>query len=229
MQSMVDSAPTLSVPIRDTAESAPGWRYLGETYSCIPDAVYPWDPAVVRAIREFCSDAVPISIRSVWKSSRLDGEPRTMVIVRHGLARSIRDPIAPIHHFDCIMPSTPVSGGVRLPKPNYIELNWYDKEVRPWGYDLPGAYLPFDWELHACLRRAYVDSLSPTELVDYLVSPYNARQKIRTKQKKDEEAYVNNDVQTYAAKKIAGMSDVELKEAVLGEPPPPESSPRGDH
>ena len=218
MQSLVDSAPALTVPIRDTAESAPGWRFLGETYSCIPDVVYPWDGSVVRAIREFCPDAMPLSIRSVWKSSRLDGEPTTMVVVRHGLARYIRDPIGPVHHFDCKMPSTPVPGGVKLRQPNYIELNWYDRKVRPWGYDLPGEYLPFDWELYRCLRKAYVDSLSPDELIDHLVAPHNEEKERQMKHNKEERAYVNRDVQSYIAKKMESVSELEQKEEALREP-----------
>src|SRR3972149_6389652 len=140
LQSLLNSAPTFTAPIRDSEATAPGWRFLGETYSCIPDAVYPWDPAVILAVREFCPDAMPILIRTVWQSSLLDGKPRPMALVRHGIARAIRDPISPVHSFYCHMPSTPTTGRVRLSTPNYIEVNWYDREDRPWGYDLPGAY-----------------------------------------------------------------------------------------
>ena len=214
---MLAAAPSISVPVRDTAESAPGWRFLGEAYSCIPDAVYPWDPAVVRAIREFCPDVVPMTIRTVWKSSRLDGEPRTMVLVRHSIARAIRDPICPIHRFHCEMPSTGVSG-VRLTRPNYIELNWYDKEVRPWGFDLPGEYLPFDWELYESLRLAYVDSLMPDELSEHLFSPYQARQNRRKKHNREERAYRNQDIQEYTSRKMECVSELEERDAALGEP-----------
>jgi len=215
LQSMQDAAPTLSVPIHDTAESAPGWRFILERYSCVPDAYYPWDPDVMRAIVGLCPDAVPITIRSVWRSSRLDGTPYDMVIVRHGIARSIRDPIAPVHHFYCEMPSTPVSGRVRLSKPNYIELNWYDKQVRPWGFDLPGEYLPFDWELYYALARGRTGgrNLSASELRERLMSPYEAREKLRKEHAQKEAEDRNTDIQEYTSRRLERASDVEKKEA----------------
>jgi hypothetical protein len=219
IKSLVDSAPALTLPVRDTAESAPGWRFLGETYSCAPDVAYPWDPAVVRAIREFCPDAQPILVRTVWKSSRLDGEPKTMVLVRHGLARAIRDPIAPVHSFQCRMPSTG-SVGARLSTPNYIEVVWYDKEVRPWGYDLPGAYLPFDWEFYQSLRAAYVDSLLPAELSEKLISPYVARKARREKFRAEEQRYTDRDLERYARKKLQAASELEQRDFALAEPEP---------
>lgn len=226
LQSLADSAPSLSVPIHDSADYARGWKFLGEFYSCIPDAAYPWNPPIVHAIREFCPDVMPLSIRTVWQSSRLDGEPHTMVLVRHGIARYIRDPIAPIHIFDCAMPSTPIPGGVRLRKPNYIELNWYDHDVRPWGYDLPGAYLPFDWELYSSLRTAYVDNLAPKELTDKLVAPAAARKKEAAQQAADHSAYVDRDIQAYASKKMETLSETEQEEAVMNSLPPPEPRPQ---
>jgi len=220
LQSIADSAPSLSVPIHDSADYARGWKFLGEFYSCIPDCAYPWNPSIVHAIREFCPDVMPISIRTAWQSSRLDGEPRTMVLVRHGIARYVRDPICPVHHFDCAMPSTPVPGGVRLRKPNYIELNWYDREVRPYGYDLPGAYLPFDWELYTSLRTAYVDNLNPEELVEKLIAPAERKKSVAAAQSADEHAYVDRDIQSYISKKLETLSDSEQKEVVMNSPPP---------
>lgn len=220
LKSIEESAPTVSVPIHDTAESAPGWRFLGEFYSCVPDVAYPWDPAVLRAIREFSPDAQPIHIRTVWKSSRLDGEPRTMVLVRHGLARTIRDPICPVHVFQCRMPSTPIPGAPRLTTPNYIEVNWYDKEVRPWGYDLPGEYLPFDWEFYYALRASSVKGLSGREVTMLLSNPYYERKERQARFAREEQAYIDRDLNEYAAKKLEQVSDVEREQYALGEPEP---------
>lgn len=223
LQSLADSAPSVSVPIRDSADYARGWKFLGEWYSCIPDVAYPWSPVIVHAIREFCPDVMPITIRTAWQSSRLDGEPHTMVLVRHGIARYIRDPIMPVHNFDCAMPSTPIAGGVKLRKPNFIELNWYDRHVRPWGYDLPGAYLPFDWELYDSLRAAYVDNLSARELTEKLVAPAEAKKKEAAAASADQRAYVNRDIQDYATRKMETLSDSEQQEAVMNSlaPAPP--------
>lgn len=227
LKSLADSSPAFSIPIHDSPETAPGWRFITEIYSCIPDAAYPWDPAIVRAIREFCPDAQPISIRTVWKSSALDGNVQTMVLLRHGIARAVRDPIAPIHSFYCHMPSTPRS--IHLSRPNYIEVNWYDKQIRPWGYDLPGAYLPFDWEFYKSLRTAYIDNLLPEELSDHLVNPFIARRELRRKQIREEQEYIDRDVQSYQQRRLDRASDQELAELAAGvvepESPPAVSVP----
>lgn len=214
LKTLQESQPSFSLPVHDSPETAVGWRFLGEFYSCIPDVAYPWDPAVVRAIRSFCPDAQPISIKTVWKSSALDGNVKTMVLVRHGIARAVRDPVAPTHSFHCRMPST--GAGIRLHTPNYIEVNWYDKENRPWGYDLPGAYLPFDWEFYSSLRLSYTDNLLPEELSAKLFNPYIARRELRRKQSRDEQEYIDRDVQSYQQKRLDRASDSELAELATG-------------
>jgi hypothetical protein len=156
--------PAVSVPVADSEWTAPGYVHVGHFYSCVPDACYPWDPTVLRAIREHIDPyAMPIVIRSVWRYSnyhelgRIDG---AMTLVRHGLARAVPDlGRTERQNFFCEMPSTPVTG-LKIPglpwsacRPNQIWDNWYDKTDRPWGMDLPGAYLPFDWDYFYALKR----------------------------------------------------------------------------
>lgn len=238
-ETLARALPSFSVPIGDSDYTAPGWLFLGEFYSCVPDAEYPWDPAVVRALREFCPDAIPIIIRSVWQWSNygeLGHLAEPIILKRHGLARSIRDPILPIHNFHCEMPCTPYPG-LLIPgrdladcRPNYIEVNWYDKEIRPHGFDLPGAYLPFDWEFFHSLRRCDEEfsyalrhskrAIGPdgdpvaTGLAQSLISPYKARLEERKKARAAEHGYIMRDIERYHS---VQPSDVEWKEAALSQ------------
>lgn len=220
MAALESSLPAFQPDVVTSADQSRGWLFLAEYYTCIPDAVYPWDPAVLRAIREFCPDAMPITIRSVWRRSRRNHmHPEEMVVVRHGIARAIRDLIAAPHNFTCAMPSTPC--GARLVRPNFIEVNWYDKEVRPWGHDLPGAYLPFDWELHASLRQGYEDNLAPDDLVKKLCDPYYTRKALEKKSRDAEHAYQSRDLMAYEDKILANTSELELRDTFLGDQTPP--------
>lgn len=203
--------PTYSMPLRDSVTRAPGWLFAGEQYTCVPDAQYPWDPAVVKAIREFCPDAQPILIKSLWQRSWSESSPLdTMMLVRHGIARSVRDPIQRPHYFQCEMPS--VKTGVSLTRPNYIEVNWYDRENRPWGHDLPGSYLPFDWELYHCLRMGYEDNLSGAQLSAKLTTPHREREARRKAFEADERAYRDRDLLNYYS---VEPSDLEWKRMLL--------------
>jgi hypothetical protein len=205
--------PTYSMPLRDTATRAPGWLFVGEHYSCIPDAQYPWDPAVVKAIQEFCPDAVPILIKSLWQRSWSETSPLDhMQLVRHGIARCVRDPLMATHQFYCEMPANH-DGRV----PNYIEVNWYDRANRPWGHDLPGEYLPFDWELYYALRMGYEDSLSGAELARKLTTPWMEREERRRAFEAEERAYRDRDLLRYYREE---PSDVELKRIMLGDAEP---------
>jgi hypothetical protein len=190
----------------------------------VPDVMYPWDPAVVRSIRSFCPDAFPITVRSMWKRSAAEQDAyQTMTLVRHGIARAIRDPIGPTHHFYCHMPTTTVlPGTLSTPaiSPNYIEVNWYDKERREFGYDLPGAYLPFDWEFHACLRAGYEDNLSPKDLYHKLADPYFER---KAKRERDAAESVGDpEFDAWLEGRVRRASDPEIKQVLLGDAELPE-------
>lgn len=160
----VNSA-SISVPVGDSPVTMPGWVKIGYFHSCIPDSQYPWDPAVLRAIREEIEPmAMPVLTRSVWRWSNYHelgklGEP--VVLVRHGIARVVRPPFpAPLEQFHIEMPTVPVPGlrisgyDIRDCRPNQLWSEWWDTDQRDHGFDLPGAYLPFDWSFFYALLDA---------------------------------------------------------------------------
>jgi hypothetical protein len=228
----------VSVPIGDSPCTAPGWLFLDERFSCIPDSHYPWDPAVLRIIRqEICDDAMPITIRSTWMWSNYNelGYMPIMTLVRHGLARSVRQDGPAVHRFNCEMPSYKIPGlcipGRALSDcyPNQIWDNWYSKTDRPYGYDLPGAYLPFDWDYLQALRRAeghrlrmLRESRREVDEAGEMVAKGAAKKDVKSLEadrknekaaKLDQDAYIARDLVAYHS---AEPSDLEWKEAMLG-------------
>lgn len=242
------NASSISVPVGDTDATAPGWLYLGDFFSCIPDVQYPFDPAVVRAIREKQPDAVPVVVRSVYQWSNYYelgkfGEP--IVLVRHGFARAIRDAIAPVHpSLRCSMPAIPVDG-LRISgrtlmdtHPNYVENIWYDRDRKPWGPDLPGTYLPFDWSYYYALVDGYdelarmraqsrrdVDAegqVIAENAATESIEGKRADEKQRKRSRSIEHGYMMRDLESYHS---VQPSDSEWKSAYMGAGSPKTSAP----
>ena len=153
-QLLAQSLPSFSVPVGDSPCTMPGWIHDGVMFSTIPHVMYPWDPAVLRFIREFDPDAIPVIVRHVYRWTHYYEHGRideAITVVRHGIVRNIRDPGYPVWNWDwCEMGST----GRRFPPPNQVRDIWQDKSVREHGPDLPGAYLPFDFSYAYALKRA---------------------------------------------------------------------------
>lgn len=237
---------TISVPlVGDSDWNTRGYVHEGTFFSCVPDVQYPWDPVILRHIRKLCPDAMPISISSVyrWSNFHENGyihEP--IKIVRHGLARSIQcdDRIGPMHDFYCEMPGYYVPG-LRIPGrsiedcvPNFIEVNWADRQRREYGQDMPGAYLPFDWEFFYALKDAYDthrEQLAKSKRVvdddgnviaqgvaaDSIASR-KLEKRNRDRSRQVEGAYVARDIERFYN---IEPSEVELKERLLGGGPEP--------
>lgn len=225
---------SISVPVATSRYTAPGWLFLGESFYTYPDVTYPWDAAVIAAIREVQPDAVPVTIRSVWQHANYGQMERPIVLVRHGIARSIRNPVAPVHRFRCEMPYAPmlelrtsVHELVDL-RPNYIEVNWHDRGDRRYGKDLPGAYIPCDWELYYALYERAVDfntmKLKPVEWAqDELIEPHVARERRREEFLRGEDEAVQRELEAFYCLQ---PSDVELKERMLAPYENPKPAPR---
>lgn len=234
MKALQEALPSYTIPIGDSRYTAPGWICLSYSYYCYQDVTYPWDPAVVRAIREFEPTMVPMTVRSVWQKAdygNLDhNEP--LIIVRFGIARVVRDARIPIHNFQCGMPMhrEPAlrhdAHALAQVRPNWIELNNYaDRDVRPYGPDLPGAFLPFDWELFNGLRIGYENGREHTEISGEIVEAHAADHAATEAARSAENAYIQRDIEAYQDKRLADVSDVEWSEVLTADIPPPESKP----
>lgn len=125
-----------------------GWQGYAVNVSAAPDVMYPYDPAVVRAIhREFDPCVVPLIVRRVYKSST--GGFR--VARFHALARRHTNPeFVPAPWTARVL--MPLSS--RQDAPTAMLFHLEDRTTRL-GDGLPGSYLPFNWRAYKAARSLY--------------------------------------------------------------------------
>ncbi len=140
---------------RPTIGDRRAWRGWAVEVSAIPDVLYPFDPAVLRAVhREFDPHVLPVIVRRVFRSST--GGFR--VARFHALARRHRDfELTPAPWTYRVM--MPLRG--RQQSPTVMIMHLEDRTTRL-GDGLPGSYLPFNWRVYGALRGLY-QTLSTTE------------------------------------------------------------------
>lgn len=191
------SRPAYSIPVADSRMTSPGYIFLGDVFHTYQDALRPWDPAVIEAIREFEPTAMPFTVRSHWQRVNYGDIEPEFTLVRHGMARVVRDARIPIHQFRCELPvhdepmtyTTPHVYGWR--PANYIEFVWYDRDDRPYGFDLPGAFLPIDWEFYHNARRTYENNRRPKDIAEEMLEPARDQKARADAFQIEEDAYKN--------------------------------------
>jgi hypothetical protein len=210
---VAQEAPTVSVPLRDSIDTARGYRQIDEVWTCIPDSMYPWDPEVLKSIREFAPDTVPLWRLSVFFA------PNTRNIVvfgRHALGRHIEQPGYDLTPFRCSMPTMPCQG-VSFKRPNKV---WFVHEgVRNKDFqDVPGTYLPFDFGLAHRARESVgnLPSLSEQEfrrvMMREMVDGVLEERERRRAELADDFEERRKEFAPYAQKLIDRVSDVEIDE-----------------
>jgi hypothetical protein len=201
--------------VADSAASAPGWRELDVAYSCVPDVAYPWDPQIMKAIREFAPDAVPVWVQWVFLSPSETGNPEVVVFGRHALGRTVRNLTSELEPFRCVMPSMPCQG-LTFERPNRI---WFIHEgaPNPVAAELPGSFLPFDGSILDRAKRSAVGfRMTEKEFVEFmrqeLIGKKEEEKKRRSAEIEDDMAQREKDFSSYADKQWEKISEVEAKE-----------------
>lgn len=184
-------------------------------YTCVPDSVYPWDPVIMKRIREFAPDAQPLWIKWVFRSPEDEENPHDVVYGRHALGRYLNKGRTEMFPFKCTMPNTPY-GGFMPVRPNNI---WFihDGARDEKNQELPGNYLPFDDTiLDRAEKSAIGMRMSDKEYREFLVKTWvtdklEARAKRREAWAKDMEERRKH-LEPYARKMYDAISDVEWDE-----------------
>lgn len=199
-------APTITIPDR-----APGWHEVGMEYSCIPDPQYPWDPQVFKAIQALRPDLTPLWVRWIFLTPPEDGHQETVVFGRHGLGR-VDGGVQYSAPLEVTMPNMPCQG-MKFERPNRV---WkiFEGADDPRAPDLPGAFVPFSWEFYKNVLDS--PSLSPKEL-KYLAVTKPQEDALREQESKlKEREYIQRDLDEFADRLLGRMSEVEMKERLLG-------------
>lgn len=138
-------------------------RELFCEYSTIPNVMYPWDPAVLRAIRSFDGDAVPATVKRVLRTPA----GSDVSFLYFALLRRSDSPLVPHEPIVVRMGH----GGATAASPNIEDLI-LEGETPPWAekQGLPGKFVPMTWDLYYRCKRAYKLSQRTAEQIakDYL-------------------------------------------------------------
>lgn len=189
---------------QERAERKLAWKIIDTTVSAIPDAFYPHDPAVVRAIREFDKNVFPCFGKRIYQSNT--GGIREFGF--HMITSVVRDPHYRIPSWatKVLLPTTgPVI------RPTHSDMHIIDGRARR-GDGLPGigAYLPFDWRVYRLLREMWQEN-TPRELA-------RLREKVESTRQRDRDAaeeraeYQLRTNKNWLARKIANISQADLGE-----------------
>lgn len=199
-------ASTTTYQVADSPANAPGWRDLGMEFSCVPDALYPWDPTILKQIWAFDPGVIPVWVRWAFLAPN---STSTVVFGRHALGRRLVDPRRDLTMFSVTMPSMPCQG-VTFAQPNELFLYW----AGPTDGECPGEYRAFDIELVKYLLERQIHDLSPAEIKDkYILGPL-LRDVERANKAREEEKYARRDLDRYMDKQLENVSEVELRDWV---------------
>jgi hypothetical protein len=202
--------------IRTDFHTAAGWRRVRVEYTCIPDPTYPWDPRIMRAILRFAPDAVPLWVRSVFRSPQDEENPHDVVYGRHALGRHIEHLSAELIDFNCTMPTMPCQG-LTFEKPNRIWFIHQEGDPTEKYVDLPGDYLPFDGTiLDKAERESAGFQMTEKEYIEFLREEMLHRPRREKEQRKkfnaEEKAYMDKEWERTSRPIIDSISDVEIGE-----------------
>ncbi len=207
---------TGTLPVRTDFYSARGFRQVAMEYTCVPDAVYPWDARLMKKIWEFAPDAVPMWVNWVFRTPQDEEDPHDVVFGRHALGRVIRPARSDLIPFQCAMPDMPCQG-IRFKRPNAIWFIHQDEAPKEKNVDLPGDYLPFDMGLVMKAWDSWAEASNQTEeefKEELREELYRRplREAAERKAKRDlEMAERNKDFAEYFKKKIETVSDSEIE------------------
>lgn len=198
----------LALNIGDTPYSAPGWREIGQEFTT-GEGEYGRDPAVTRAIRAFDPGIIPLWCRWVFLSPQDTGEPKIEVFGRHAIGR--------YREFSSAEQFGHRGLGYTGPLPNILELI-LEGDPDPRAGDLPGAYVPWDWQLVGYLRELYTESSAEERKQKFVRNPI-ADQIRRREKMREEREYVLEDIRRFADRKLEGVGtpDIEERMALIAE------------
>jgi hypothetical protein len=180
--------------------------------SCIPDAMYPWDPVVVKAIHEFDRNVIPVWVTKVYRAPDTGGfrkiglhaiASHVPAINRHGPPQEIV--------YKALMPTL---GGPRE-RPTQLDLYNANRGVGLFGWE----YIPFDWRIYRLLRSMY-DEWSWKQRREYIdeFGP-EAQQRKARKEAQDEADYAAATDAAWLKRQVDQFDDDDMKRVAAGGAP----------
>lgn len=192
-----------------------GYAAVATEISCIPDAVYPFDPDVLRAIHVFDPRVIPLWVRRVYRHSTTGG---ILVLGRHAIASHVWNPHASIDRnvYRALMPTYRASE-----RPTQVDFHHLGPRA---GQGLCGPYLPFDGYVSWILRRTY-DTWTAKERQAYIETHGEEARATKAKASAEAESeYIAKTDGPWLQKHIEQFDDQDARRIAAG-PQPHEAKP----
>jgi len=195
-------------------DSPTGWALLPEypMYQVVPDAQYPWDVDIVKAMRTIDPRVVPLWVTWAYKPPIDCPDKGVYVTGRHAIGLANMDPKIEQQDFSVLMPTTPI-GGMTFKRPTVIHKIYH---VAPETDERIGGFVPYSWWMYYNLREEYVgDKSNPEtgkEYITRLKEEWEQKQAARSK----EQSYIFSDVNKFATERLNRTPEQIIKEWMLG-------------
>lgn len=186
-----------------------GWQDLGMEFTCVPHEAYPWKPDLVKDLWKVDPSFRPMWVRWVFRKG-----DETRVYGFHVLARRVADPHGELAPFPVTMPTMPCQG-LSFDQPNYVENYWMEDDGVG---DLPGSYKSFE-SLYSFCKAAHKERTA-AELKEQFITKPKEEADRRLAAARAEHEYKMRDIEKFTNKMLERVSELEMKERLLGEAEP---------
>jgi hypothetical protein len=199
----------IPINIGTSKHTAPGWRRCGQpVYTCVEPAAGPHvDPAVLRAIREFDPEAVPIWQLQAFLPPGKSGLDGVVRVAHVGIARHVQDPrgSASLFRVETLPGQT---------APNILDFIWMDN-AQTMKDGRPAKVLPFDWSLYQYCLSKFNANTNPLELTKKWLDWQDAEAEKEEQQLRDELDYRQKHADKNIARILNGVSYKELSDQYM--------------
>ena len=204
----IRNAPRFSIK-----DSPTGWALLPEfpQYQVVPSPEYPWDPDVVKAMLKVDPRVVPLWVTWAYKPPIDSPDQGVFVTGRHGIGLAIDDPKIEQHDFQCLMPTSSIHG-LTFKRPTVIHKIYH---VAPETEERIGGFVPWSWWMYYNLREEFVGDKTGAPTGREFVRKARELWEARQAQNAKERDYAFGDVNEYVLRKLANVTEQEIKEYLL--------------
>lgn len=171
------------------------------TYLLSEDVTYPWNPAIVKAIRSFDPDVIPATVKRTYQLPT----GGTAVFRYYALLRRTTTPHSRHAHFHTHVGHM---GGVA---PNIEDLIFEDQKPEGTPDGWPGAFMPMTWDLYYRAKRAfYLGQRSAKKIAEDIRAARQRAQELAWKALHDELDYRFDHDEPYITELARKLSGPEL-------------------
>lgn len=189
---------TANIPLKDAPTGwcpVPGYPI----WQVIPDVAYPWDPAVVRAMRSIDPSIVPLWVTWAYKPPKDDSNREVYVTGRHAVGWHV--PYYPAQDFSVLMPTcSMLKRPTRLWK-IYHESAGTDERI--------GGFVPWSWWMYHNLVDEFVPNGAP-KMREYIKGKKEHIEK-RAAAITEEQKYMQAQVSPFIERQLDQVTDTDWK------------------